>query len=173
MPDVGQLCGEGMQSRGEVLERRPTGQSADRCTDVIRSGGGGDVARTDQRRERRFAGLSMRNGVGQHVFLCGQSVVLVGFGDGCCGQLANLEPQQVDLARPRTLIATQRGQRCVDLGQPRPSRSQRFEIRRAEAIERVALRGRRQQALMGVLAVQVDGSRAPARRASPRLPGAR
>ena len=83
---------------------------------------------TDQRRDGDLAGFTMSRGVGERVLLGAEPFVLVGALDRRAGQLADLEPQQIDLARPRPLITAERGERRVDLGQPRPSRAQRFEI---------------------------------------------
>ena len=50
-----------------------------------------------------YAGLSVRSGVRETVLLDRQSLVFVGPRDRSVDELADLEPQQVDLAQPRPL----------------------------------------------------------------------
>ena len=71
-------------------------------------------------------------------------------------QLVDLEAQQVDLARPLPLVATELGQLRVDGGQRLPRRLERREVDRAEAVERLPLHGGGEQRLVVVLTVQVD-----------------
>ena len=85
-----------------------------------------------------------------------RDVVLVGVVDAGGVELVDLEPQQIDLAGPGPLVAAERREFGVDLGEPRPCGSQRAEVDAAELVERRSLRRRRQQRLMRVLAVQVD-----------------
>ncbi len=97
--------------------------------------------------------------VGECVFLSAEPLVLVGIDDRRAGELADLEAQQIDLAGPRALVASERRERGIDLGESGTCGAQRFEVGGAETVECIALRGRREQALVGVLAVEVDGPR--------------
>lgn len=71
-------------------------------------------------------------------------------------QLSRLETEEVDLARPCASVAAERGERRIDLGEPRPGLTQGAEVGRAEAVEGGPLGRHREQALVGVLAVDVD-----------------
>ena len=164
-PDVGEICRERLQASTELVERTSAGDSVDRLAEPIRRCTTCGVDRAvDQRRQRNLPGLAMRSGVGQRIFLDCQSFVLVCTRDRRRRQFADLKSQQVYLSRPRTLVAAERRERGIDLRQSGTRGSQWLQIRRAESVECVALRGRRQQTLMRVLTVKVDGCARPVRR---------
>ena len=64
--------------------------------------------------------------------------------------------EQVDLPCPHTFVAAERGEFGVDLGEPGPRRTERLEVDLTESVERGPLGRRGQQALVGVLTVEVD-----------------
>ena len=82
--------------------------------------------------------------------------LFVGIVEGGGVELGELEARQVELTGPRPLVAPKCRQLGVELGDPRPRRPQPGEIDTAEGVERRPLARRRQQALVGVLAVEVD-----------------
>ena len=86
----------------------------------------------------------------------GQLLVLAGVGDRRRVEFVDLEPQQVDLSGAGLLVAAQRRQLGVDLGDPGAGGAQRCQVDRPERVQRGALGDPAEQALMGVLAVQVD-----------------
>ena len=102
------------------------------------------------------ARLAVSDGIAEQRLLGVEPRVLVGIGDIGPVELVELVAQQVDLPRPHPLVAAERGQLGVDLGEARPRRTQRFEVDVAEPVECGALGGGRQQALVGVLTVEVD-----------------
>ena len=124
------------------------------------SGGGGDrvspAAVTGEHLVGGTAGETVLLGVGERVLLHLQHGVLVRVVDGGGVELGDLEPGEVELAGPGPLVATERGQLGVELGQPGARGAQRGEVDAGEGIERPPLRRRRQELLVGVLAVQVD-----------------
>ena len=99
----------------------------------------------------------MSRRVGQHRFLGIEKLIFSRVDDGCCVEFVDLESQQIDLSRSRPIVSPERSQFRVDLGQPCPRRPQRSEIDRSVFVERGALGCRRQQRLVGVLTVKVDG----------------
>ena len=105
--------------------------------------------------------LAVRGGVGEQRLLGFERVVLARIVDLRGVDLVDLEPQQVELrgrgrARRRRARRARRRSSRVGAGgaQRRPAR--RARRRAGEPVERGALHGRREQALVRVLAVQVD-----------------
>ena len=76
--------------------------------------------------------------------------------DGRGIELGQLEACQVELPRPGPLVTADRRELGIDLGQPRPGRTQWYEVDRAEPVEGTPLARRREQLLVGVLAVEID-----------------
>ena len=66
-------------------------------------------------------------------------------------ELVDLVAQQVDLARPGALVATERGELGVDLGDPGTRRAQRLEVDAAERSSAARWVAGGEQALVGVL----------------------
>ena len=125
-----QPVGDARANGARPAERRP----ARRPTRVAAT------AVVGQRVVRRCAGLAVADGVGERVLL-GSSLRPRPASSSAGGvELVDLEPQQVDLPGPRPLVAAERGQLGVDLGQPGPRRPQRRQVDVAEAVERRALR---------------------------------
>jgi hypothetical protein len=93
---------------------------------------------------------------GQELLLLGQPDLLVRVLEGGPVELVDLEPQEVELAGPRPLVAAEGGQRGVDVGELGLGRDERREVDTAEAVEGGPLGRRRQQRLVGVLAVEID-----------------
>ena len=85
-----------------------------------------------------------------------EPAILVGVIQVRAVELVDLVAQEVDLSGPRTLVATERGELGIELGDPRPRRAQRAQIDPTEPVERRALLGHTQQRLVAVLSVQVD-----------------
>ena len=139
----------------EALGGGPVGRSVAQS-----SGGGGDrvppAAVTGEHLVGGTAGETVLLGVGERVLLHLQRGVLVRVVDGGGVELGDLEPGEVELAGAGPLVAAERGQLGVELGQPGARRAQRGEVDAGEGVERPPLRRRRQQLLVGVLAVQVD-----------------
>jgi hypothetical protein len=100
-------------------------------------------------------------GVGQEGLLGGQEVVLGGVLETGLLQLGDLEAQQVDLACPGPLVAAHGRQLDVHGGQLVLGRRQGSEVDTAEPVECRPLHGGGEEALVGVLAMQVDQSDAP------------
>ena len=109
-----------------------------------------------ERLDRGGRRLAVRLRPRQHVLATLELLVLVGTGDGRRIELVELEAQQVDLAGPGANVAAERGERGVDLGESRPRGAQRLEIDLGEAVERGALGAHAEEALVGVLTVDVD-----------------
>ena len=105
---------------------------------------------------RRRPGLAVAGCVGEGVLEQVQPAFLVRVVEPCRGELVDLVAQQVDLASPLARRATERRQLGVELGEPGTGRSQRPQVDVAEAVEGGALGRRAEQALVVVLAVQVD-----------------
>ncbi len=101
----------------------------------------------------------MCRGIGEHGFLLIERLVLVGIDHRGGVELVDLEAQQIDLACPGALVTPQRRQFGVDLGEAGARGAQGSEIDPSELIERRPLRRRREQRLVGVLAVQIDDVR--------------
>ena len=102
----------------------------------------------------------MRQGVGEERFLRFERDVLRRVVEAGGVDLADLEAQQVELASAGPVVASEPGELGVDaphLGAGCAVRGERVCRRRTgEPIERGALYRRRQEGLMGVLAVEVD-----------------
>ncbi|CAB4836278.1 unannotated protein [freshwater metagenome] len=92
----------------------------------------------------------------EHIEFSVELPVLLGTGDRRRLQFLHLEAQQVDFTHARPAVTTQRRERGSELGEVSPRRAQRLQIRTAEAVERVSLIRRRQQALMRVLTMDID-----------------
>ena len=107
----------------------------------------------------RGAGLAVPDRVGERIFEALEDAVLVRIVEPRRRQLGDLVPQQVDLPGPLPLGATERSQLSVDLGEPRPRRAQGRQVDAAEAVQRGALGRAGEQALVIVLAVEVDETR--------------
>ncbi len=97
--------------------------------------------------------------VGQRLLQRGQSVVLVGVLQLSGLQLGELEAQQVDLAQAGATVAAERGERRIDLGEAGTRSAHGGEIDIGGSVERVTLGRCGEQALVGVLAVEVHGAR--------------
>ena len=190
-PDRGQPLGVLLDAVGHVARRSARCRRARRAAAARRSaaaavrrpvaqpsGGGGDgVAaaavvgehrRARRRRPRRCAtaSASASSSTLEHG-------VLVGVVERGGVELGDLEAEQVDLAGAGPLVAAERGQLGVELGQPGPRGAQRGEVDAAEGSSAAPLRRPASRALVGVLAVQVDE---PVRRLGERgrpWPGAR
>ncbi len=93
---------------------------------------------------------------GQGVLLGIEPLVLEGVVHGGRGELLDLVAQQVDLAGTRPGIATETGQRLVDRPDALAGLVERRQVHGGEAVEGCPLRRAREQALVGVLPVQVD-----------------
>ena len=74
----------------------------------------------------------------------------------CLVDLANLEPEQVDLACSCSLVSAERGEQCVQLGQPFASSLQLGEVHPGKFIQRIALGVHGEERLVVVLPVHVD-----------------
>ena len=98
----------------------------------------------------------MPDGVGEHVLRLLQPSLLGDVVELCGGELVDLEAEQVDLPRPLAGRPTERGQLGLDHRPPPPRGPQRSGVDLAERVERGALRRSGEQALVVVLAVQVD-----------------
>ena len=104
---------------------RPTGHRGERRGDGVAG-----AAVVEQGIVGGGAGLAVADGVGQGVLGQLQADLLVGVVDRRGRQLVDLEPQQVDLPGPLALVAAERRQLGVELGQPGPRRPQRAEVDR-------------------------------------------
>ncbi|CAB4813338.1 unannotated protein [freshwater metagenome] len=98
----------------------------------------------------------MRLRARQEILELFELVLLVLIGNRRCIDLVTLEAQKVHLAGSRPGVATQRGKRCIDLGQSRPCLTQGYEIRAGETVQCCPLRGNGEQALVCVLPVEVN-----------------
>ena len=112
-----------------------------------------------ERRHGLLARLAEADRIAEQRLLGVEPSVLVGVDDVGPVEFVELVAQQVDLPRPHALVAAERGQFGVDLGEPGARGTQRFEVDPAEPVECGPLRRGRQQALVGVLAVEVDQAR--------------
>ena len=147
---VGDLGGERSQASRGGPERGSTVEGGDGPADRVR---GSPVPRHLGDGDGR--GLAMGLGVGQEVGLVGEPGLLVDVGERGVVELADLEPQQIELAGPLPGITAELGQLALDPAQRVARLAQRREIDAGEAVERVALHGRGEQRLMIVLAVEV------------------
>jgi hypothetical protein len=95
-------------------------------------------------------------GVGQQRLLGGEAVVLVGVLDTDFVELGDLEAQEVDLAGPGALVAPKLDQLGIDRRQLGIGVAKGLQVDATEPVERPALDRAGEQALVGVLAVQVD-----------------
>ena len=109
-----------------------------------------------ERSRRLFSRFPEADGVAEQRLLGVETRILVGVDDVGPVELVELITEQVDLAGAHALVAPECGQFGVDLGQSGPRRAQRFEVDTTEPVEGGPLRRRRQQALVGMLAVEVD-----------------
>ena len=143
-----------MQPLDDLVVRRSPAECAERagqritCATVVGEHGHGllpRLAESDRIAEQRLLGVEPR--------------VFVGVGDVGPVELVELVAQQVDLPRPHALVAAQRGEFGVDLGESGARGTQRFEVDPSEPVECGPLRRGRQQALVCVLAVEVDQAR--------------
>ncbi len=149
--DVVELCQHLVQSGGDVVEGTATVDRRKRRADrVPRTVVAAECVVGD------CAGFSVGRSVGEHGFFCVERLVFVRIIDAGGIEFGHLEPEQVDLACAEPFVPAERGEGGVDLGQPGPSLAQRLEVDVAELVQRCTLRRHRQQALMGVLAVEVD-----------------
>ena len=64
--------------------------------------------------------------------------------------------EQFEVAGAHSSVATQSGERCVDLGETCACDSERIEVDSGEFVEGRALHGRREETLVRVLTVQID-----------------
>ncbi len=103
----------------------------------------------------------MRVGVAQRVLFAFECLVLVGVRQRGELELVHLEAVQVDLAGPGARVSPELGPLRVDVGDRSTRIVQRSEVDARERIEDLALDARRQQRLVGVLAVQVHQAPAP------------
>jgi hypothetical protein len=103
--------------------------------------------------------LSVRRCILQQVNLPFQLSIFVGVDEASPRDLFDLETEEIDLSRAGSLIATHRGEGCVDFGERCPRRTQWCKIDRPENIEGRPLGRSSEQTLVLVLTVQVDESR--------------
>ena len=129
------------------MARQPCDRSDERIAGRIIRG---------ERLDRRTGSITVRLRSGEEIFPPREFSVLVWVADIGDVELVELKAEQVDLASSRTAIAAQRREGRIDLGEPRPSRPQRSEIDAGEPVERIALCCSSEQALVCVLAVEVD-----------------
>ena len=101
-------------------------------------------------------GLAMGDRVSQHGLLAVERGVLVGARERRRVELVDLVAQKVDLACPRPFVTSECRQLGIDLRDGRPGGAQRLEVDLPVVVERGTLGRRPEQALVGVLAVQVD-----------------
>ena len=149
--DVVEFGEDVSQPHGVLCERRAGVDGAERRGERIASP---VVVGEGRHCERRS--LAVRGGVGEHGLLVVEPGVLVGIADVGGVEFVDLEPQEVDLARPSTLVATEGCELRIDLGQSGTGGSQRGEIDTAELVERRTLCRRGQQRLMRMLTVEID-----------------
>ena len=97
----------------------------------------------------------MGDRAGEEVLELIELVLLIVSAELRSSDLVDLEAQQIDLSCTAAHIAAQRSKRCVDLGEARPCCAQWSQVDAAEAIEGRPLRRCAQQALVGVLTVQI------------------
>ena len=174
---VAQLGCQRPQPRLGIAKGRSPRQERQRRADGIggRCGGLGRAfgAVAAEQHDRTGRRLAVRGGIGQLVLQPLQLRVLVRTGDGGGVDVGNLVAQEVQLAGPRPLVAAhlaELGEYGADL---LPGGLQRSEVDLAEPVERFALRGRVQQGLVGVLAVEIDQLGAHLLRARRPSPAAR
>ena len=102
------------------------------------------------------AGLAVGLGIREERLVSRELLVFTRVADTGGVQLVDLEPKQVDLTRTCAFVTPERRQLGIQFGQSRSSSPQGFQIDPTEFIECRSLRGHRQQALMGMLTVEVD-----------------
>ena len=159
-PDVVELDEHVGEPVGESAIRSPTGQR--------RGSGCEGVACATIARQHFVSGRpggAVVDGAGQRVLEHLQRRILVRVVDGRGIQLGKLEARQVEFSRPDPLVTAERRQLGVELGDTGPGCAQRSEVDRAKGVEGGTLARRREQVLVGVLAVQVDEIPSPRRRA--------
>ena len=135
----------------EVGEGRTTAHGTDDRLQLV-----GDPLVADQGLGSRGGSLPVGDGVGEQVLLLVEAVVLVGVQQPRIVELVELVAQQVDLSGAAALVAAELVQLGLHLGHPCPGLTQRLQVDTGEAIEGLALRGRLEQLLVRVLAVQLD-----------------
>jgi hypothetical protein len=69
-----------------------------------------------------------------------------------------LEPQQLDFSKPRPGVSANRCERGIDFGELRASSPEWLEVGLGEFVECLPLHRSREEALMGVLPMEVDES---------------
>ena len=148
---VGELGGDVAEPLGDIVEGRAGPEQRDGRAEQI-----GRAAVVGDERESSLSRLAMCNRAGQGVLELIEVGFLVLVDELSCFDLLDLEPQQIELASTRPGVAAESGQRRVDLCQSSARRAQRREVDRAEVVERATLGRRAEQALVRVLAVQVD-----------------
>ena len=149
--DVVELGQQVVEPLGEDSERGPASQRNGRCGDDIASATVGG-----QRLMGHRPGRPMLNGARQRVFEHFERLVLVRILECRCVELGELETRQVELTRPGAIVTAESRQLGIELGNPRPCLAQPSQVDPTKGVEGDALAERRQQPLVGVLAVQID-----------------
>ena len=155
-PDVVRDVVEIGLHRSQTIGERPIRGAVAQGTERGRDGVERRAVVAAERGARQCAGFAMGQRVGQLALVALESLVFVGVGEGRALQLVDLEPVEIDLARPRAFVAAERRERGVDRRQLRAGSFEGRRVDRTEAIERGALRCGRHERLVRVLAVDVD-----------------
>ncbi len=151
--ELGRLDLQGADTFRERGERLAPGQRGDRGAERV-------LRATFELRVRRFERGAVRLRVGEDLLVGRELRLLVCVFDHGGSDLLELVAQQVELARPRTVVATQLGQLGLDpaavrvgLGERGPRDRRRLA---REPVEHGALLRGVEKGLVRVLAVQVD-----------------
>ncbi len=116
------------EALGCILERSPPVEVAEGDTEPVAG-----AAVVDQCGEGGDGSLAVGDGIGEYRLLAVEQLVLVGVADARGVELGDLEAEQVDLPRPGPLVAAERGEFGIDLGDRAASGAQRSQVDPAEA----------------------------------------
>ena len=152
-PDVGRLGLERVQPCLELGERRAPGEPRSRDPRARRALPPSPVRASTARAPASRCGRRVR----QPILFDLEPAILVGVIQVRAVELVDLVAQEVDLSGPRTLVATERGELGIELGdRARAARAAALRSTPPNRSSARALLGHTQQRLVAVLAVQVD-----------------